>query len=79
MADGTIRLQHGGTEHEFPLVGRTLGSLMDSAEITEIMGLQGDEELTVSVDGDDFLSESRSYVLEDGDEIRWSRSAGTKG
>lgn len=58
-------------------VGRTLSDVID--DVGQMLDLRGDETFQVASNGGTFATVNDGYVIRDGDEVRFSRSAGTKG
>ncbi len=62
-------------------IGATVGKRISSVlgDLRQALDLRGGETIQVSSGGGAFETRDESYTLRAGDEVRFSRSAGTKG
>ena len=62
-----------------PIAGSTISRLLADKTIKQVLGLQGNEAVEVSVNGVSWTAVSSSYKIPDGCRVRFSRAAGEKG
>lgn len=82
---GRVTLIIGSDEHTVTrangsaIVGQTVGAVAGDSAIKSIMGLDGRETVEVRSNGGSWNTQSNSYTLRDGDEVRFGRASGEKG
>lgn len=76
----SVSAQNGVNRFDLEVAGRTVLDLMNDAVFTGVLNLGGTETCQVSSDnGLTWSNATNNYVVRDGDQLRFTRAAGTKG